>query len=501
MNSNPDRARPELSDQFEFWLVPQLLMACWRHPFLLILGLIGGVGLGQFYLGLKLPVYQSMAQVLVLHKQPDAPLTAGTDRGNPNGMEDYLATHQGLIHSPVVVESAVRNFGLRNLTSLQGSDQPTGVIIGGLRVNRDNKDLTGGSSNILTLTYRGENPDDCAAILHGVLQAYQGFLADNYRNVSDETVKLIDAARTLLDQDLVQKEKSYRYFCAQAPVLLARTKESGYLHNERLINLEARRSELRCREVEVREKLDFLQKGLKEGRNRAELLALLPTTLAIATSATSAASKDSGNIKNTDGSEATLSALMALLIQEEALLRDFGCEHPRVNAIRKRIAVAADCLTRGAGVQIQGDGADIDALVRFQVLLLTQKLTEINVAQRTYANLYEQESQEARALMNYELENENRLMELKRTRELYEDTVKRLKEINIVRDFGGYEARVISPPEQGCWVSPNVSMIRFSSVILGLLSGLGFAYLAHRLDNRSHAKERTTNNFPISLAA
>src|SRR5271170_5159557 len=103
MIRNTPSSQKEPLEQFEPWLLPALL-SCLRHPLLLLFGLLVGLGLGQLYARTKHPAYQSSAQVLVLHKQPDAPLNAGLDHGGSQGFEDYLATHQGLIHSPMVVD-------------------------------------------------------------------------------------------------------------------------------------------------------------------------------------------------------------------------------------------------------------------------------------------------------------------------------------------------------------------------------------------------------------
>src|SRR4051794_24360170 len=107
MTPSPGSVRNDLQDQLEVWVLAALL-PCRRHPLLLLVGLAAGLVLGHLYLKTQPPVYQSTAQVLVLRKQPDSPLSGGLDHAGSAGFEDYLSTHQGLIRSAVVLDLALR---------------------------------------------------------------------------------------------------------------------------------------------------------------------------------------------------------------------------------------------------------------------------------------------------------------------------------------------------------------------------------------------------------
>ena len=65
--------------------------------------------LGVLYYAQATPVYQSTAQVLVVKKRPDA--VTGVDTRHL-AIEDYVATHQVLIRSPLIIERAIQKHDL-----------------------------------------------------------------------------------------------------------------------------------------------------------------------------------------------------------------------------------------------------------------------------------------------------------------------------------------------------------------------------------------------------
>src|SRR5262249_11947942 len=88
-----------------------LFQIAWQRKSLLTLGVAVGLIVGGLYYAQHAPVYQSTSQVLVVKKRPDA--VTGVNTQNLLSFEDYLATHQVLIKSPVIVERAVQKRNLQ----------------------------------------------------------------------------------------------------------------------------------------------------------------------------------------------------------------------------------------------------------------------------------------------------------------------------------------------------------------------------------------------------
>src|SRR5262249_36637419 len=157
------------------------------------------------------PVYQSAAQVLVVKKRADALPIQGLETSQAY-YDDYVSVHIVLIKSPLIIARAVKNGELQKLKSFEGCSDPVGPIIAGLTVARDSKDSYsyGNSSNILNLSFRGPVADECDVVLNAVVESYQSFLDETYRNLSHEAVNLINSAKNVLHDDLARAKKTYK---------------------------------------------------------------------------------------------------------------------------------------------------------------------------------------------------------------------------------------------------------------------------------------------------
>ncbi len=159
-------------------------------------------------------------------------------QGNPlnNYYDDYTATHVILLRSPIIIEKAVKKKDLASLRTFEGSGDPVGNIINSLAINRD-KDSAGAAGNIIFISYRGPVAEDCGKILTAILESYQEFLNDAYRNVGDQVLAGITQARDTLQGSLKTAEEEYREFRRNTP-LIFHTKDGGNLTLDRMADIE-----------------------------------------------------------------------------------------------------------------------------------------------------------------------------------------------------------------------------------------------------------------------
>src|SRR5438105_8560406 len=134
----------------------------------IMLGILLGCAAGVALYAIRGREYESTAQILVIKKRLEtSPLSSGTASSTPT--EDYLSTHQIVISSPRVVGQAVRRDHLETLTSFQDHDDPTEQIINSLTVARGSKKTGGTQTNVLTVSCRAGNADDCQLALKAVI--------------------------------------------------------------------------------------------------------------------------------------------------------------------------------------------------------------------------------------------------------------------------------------------------------------------------------------------
>jgi capsular exopolysaccharide synthesis family protein len=475
---------------------PGLLSIAWQRKSLLVLGLVVGVGAGALFYAQRTPVYESSAQILVVKKRPDALPIAGLDTARLSVFDDYVPTHLAILKSPLIAGRAVKKRQLESLASFAGRGDPTNAIIGALSVKRDVTDAVGSGSKILNLSYRGPQADDCTAILTAVIDSYKDFLDETYRDVSGETLDLITKARDILRKDLAEKEKAYHEFRQKIPVLV-KGKGGTPLPQDRLLGIEARRSSLLVRQAELQGRLDAIQKALKGDDGPAARAALL-------TQLTSNAGSDTP--KTNQQASPLQENLVGLLLQEKALLEDYGPDHPQVKAIRRRIEFTRDLLARPETAwggklpkPAKGETKLAQDPLDSYVQSLQQEVADNRVSLQSLQELFDREQAESKKLINYEMQEDSLRNDITRTQQLYDAILKRLQEVGLVKEAGGYDAQILSAPSRSWKVEPKAAVIVPIASFLGLLGGFVLAYVADRSDHsfRTPAEIRRRLGVPV----
>jgi uncharacterized protein involved in exopolysaccharide biosynthesis len=446
------------------WEPEAAVRFAWRHKAIVILGSFLGLLVGGVAAWFLPPVYQSSAQILVVKKRPDA--VTGVDTRQMSA-EEFVSPAQDLLKSFLIINRAIREKELAALPSFVNEElELTDVIRNALTVTTT-KGLPS-QGTILKLYYRGPVPDDCRAVLTGLLASFKDFIDAKHQTVSKDTIELILREKHNLERELAEKETAYQKFRAQAP-LLGKGKDGLELRQERFNSIQAKRSGLLLQRVEVEAQLASLEAALKAGRGPEALRALLAELV----------HRDAGE----HGREKTLSVqeqLFPLLLEERKLLDQHGAKHPEVLAVRHRIEAARRLLVlppaawKGATDAVAASAA-LDDPVELHLQLLRQRLQHVKTSEELLAKVFQSEQDEARQLAVFEIQNEAQRSGIAFRQQLFETLVKRFNEVSLVRDVGGYEIEVMEPPAAGRRVAPNVKIVLMIAAFLGAGAGLVWA--------------------------
>jgi capsular exopolysaccharide synthesis family protein len=443
-----------------------LFAAVWQHKILVAFGAAAGLVVGALVYTQRAPTYQSSAQVLVVKKRAEALPVSG---GDPRlaFVEDYVATHMVVIRSAVVIEQAVKKRNLQALPSFAGGDAAA-AIAAGLSTVRDSKDATGSPNNIINLSFRGPVAEDCAVVLNAVIESYQEFLDQTSETVSKETVQLITEARGRLKTDLAESEKKYEEFRKNNP-LVFKGRDGINVFQERVATLEAKKSALLLRQAELRDRLRVIEQAAREGHARAATLALM--------------SGPAGEWKRPGGAADVEERQLQMQLTE--LLEDYGEDHPKVVALRKKIALVRQARAPAGGADEAKAAADeaamADPAARY-LESLRQELKEAELSRASVDELIAAVKTEARDLNAYEVEEEHLRGDITRLDQLHKVTINRLTEINLMREPGGFDTRILARPGPGGKVGPGAAQYVGGGLVIGLFAGLGLAYLAEWSD-------------------
>lgn len=479
------------------------LQILWHRKSLIVLGLIVGLLAGGLFYVHSKPIYESDAQVLVVEKRPEA--VTGETRG-VTAFDDYIATHRILIQSPLVVERAIRQGNLSGLRTFAGeSGDLTQAVIKNLVVGRAAQDAQGNSNNsVLSLSFRGPVAAECGTIVNAILESYRTFLDETYRNMSDDTVKLITEARQVLQNDLEKRETAYREFREKSPMLWKGKEEVNPLQ-DRLAQIETQRSLLLLRKAELEGQLKTVENARKAGKSHEELVALV----ADLSGRENSPAPSSSNPNADRNSPVTLKAeVLPLLLEDQTLSADFGPKHPQVQAVRQRIEAMRNFFMLPPSTYVAqskftaaGNASKPPDFVAVYVQYLNQELDRARVQDETLAKLFESQHDAARKLSSYEIQDAEFRNGIARTEILYDGVVKRLQEAGLVKDYGGFEARIIAPAGVGKKVSPLLWAVLAVSVFLSLLAGVGLALLAESSDKSFRTLEEIRGRLGLPVMA
>jgi succinoglycan biosynthesis transport protein ExoP len=473
-----------------------------RKPYV-ALGAVIGVAMGVLYWSMAPKVFESSAQLWVLKKQPDAPIStdpASIAAANFNAGEDFLSTHRTLIRSSLILGDAVTKGRLTDRMAFHNSARPAHDLARSLTVTRDRDKTVGGgvNSQILNITFRCGFPEDCATVLSAVITSYREFLDARSQDSSKQTLDLIEKARSILYEELEAKEKAHDDFLKNTPDLW-KSHFGSTLNHERLAGLDVQRTALNTYVARLRTTLDEVETALKQGRSRDELLNIV-STLPVQVPVASAMRGQRGSSTAESGGETIATSisleqqLVALELEEGKLLEDFGPQHPRIKSLRDHVKTIRALLpseTPEAKTAPENERVRHarENLVALRIGQLKQELSNSERSLRSLNDLFQKEMSEARKIFPLEVQEATYRKAIERSQSLYDIISQRLRELNVVGGSKGFETQVITPPTDVEKISPRGSVVLPLSLFLGLLFGSGLAYLAELADKSFRSAE------------
>lgn len=479
--------RPEtVQDEFSESGSGMDLTMLWRHKSLVVLGTVVGLVIGSIYYSRSEPVYQSQARLLLIKKGP-AP-SAGGSNAVMSYVEDYLSAHLSLLRSPLVVRQAANDAGLAKLPSFTGSTDPTDSIIGALRVEADSDNR---STNLVDLSFHGPRAQDCQAVLESIIESYQSFLDETYQDANQDTLQLITVKAQELKAELQEMETEYHAFRRGAPLLWKDSGETSF-YEDRLSTIESSRSQLQIRRAQLQPRLKMLEQDIRNGREAGALLALIGQWQSKDAEESSLAMGENAapNVKRGEES------LLPLLLEESALLKTYGSQHPQLVSVRHRIQFMRNHF---AATHSSTTPKTASEQVQYYVQSLEQQLQDIERSEESLSELFQQEHELAKGLIDFDLKEKHLRTDIARTEQFYEGLLGQLQGLDLSQDFGGFTATVIRPPNLGSRIAPNAASIFAVALLLGTLGGLGLAYLAEQTDKRFRTPEEIRRHLGVSI--
>ena len=243
-----------------------LLGILWRRKWIVVCMMVIALALSVLYYLNAARVYRSVAQVLLIKREPGVSVSGSAEghQATSASYENTLSTHMFLIRSPEIIRRALEKLG--PMKSLKDATNPAQTIWNGLTPIRPG-DRNSPDPNVMELWYEGTDQYECKRILEKVVQSYEDYTRDKYKDYSEETIHLITMAKDELEHKLAEQEKEYREFRQKSPLLFEGDKAMN-LYETRMQAIEKSRSEVLVENAITKARLDSIQAAQQQGGNR-----------------------------------------------------------------------------------------------------------------------------------------------------------------------------------------------------------------------------------------
>jgi capsular exopolysaccharide synthesis family protein len=478
---------------------PGLVRVAWRYKFLIVLGLAVGLVAGWLMAGKQPVFYRSSAQVLVIKKTADPGL--GAD-GRPSVVEDYLATQQLLICSPKIVRSAVTEHKLNELPSFQGAD-PTGAIIGNLKVTREMGDMRGGS-NVLTLTYTGSTSEDCVVVIEAIIDSYIKFLNKQYQSDTNEAAKIIKTANNTLKKGIEEKQGELNKLVKDFPELW-RPREGQSVAFDRYQRLKDRVELLGYEQEDIRIKLLMLDTVQEETRKQQAIIVLSAGTALAAAAPDNLerlATEYLAGVSTQDKQridELNMEYLKLKRLEKKHLENGWGPNSDQVKAVRADMRQLEEDikLLQSSGGPLLDKRINVADYCKFELQRRAEnKRTEV----KFLADPLRDAETKLKAQKELEIKESTLKKSIDDEGKLFEKVVEQLHRVNrLPENNNGFQADTIAPPGPGAMIVPTGGRTVLMGAVLGLLAGCGLAYLAYLSDQSFRTPEEVRHRLGLPL--
>ena len=422
------------------------------------------------------PIYEASGTIEI--NKPDASLnfqnsaTFSLDYYDPTELETEIK----ILQSDLLAMQVIRELNLDRRQEFAGQAPPApgssldlapdplqsdpgraSALVGGFKGNL--KVALSPNTRIIEVHYRSADPQMAANVVNTLMQTY---VENNFKARFESTMQASDwLSKQLVDLQMkveTSQEKLVRY-----------QKEHEILGIDEKQNI-------------TMAKLDELNKSLtaaeSERMDKEALYRLVESgdPDSIASSASSLGNSDGTSVSASQLLESLRGKQADLKIQAAELSTQFGPAYPKLTQLNNQL--------KEIDAQIQGEMKKIASKVRGQYTTALQRENMLHDA-------LEKQKQEANKLNESAIEYTLLKRDVETNRQLYEGLLQKLKEAGVSAGLKSNNFRIVDSarPPTGP-IEPNVPRNLLFSVMLGLATGVGLAFLLEGLDNTVRTTEQ-----------
>ncbi len=401
---------------------------------------------------------------------------------------------ESLVSAKSHKDRTVADYVLRNLTVTRGGEGQSR------------------NAQVLTIAFQHSNAEDARLVVDGIMQEFQRYLSENFADKNNQAAMLIQNATTRLSRELEDATKEYSKFRQESPMLWSKDQISN-VHKDELDQLLLRLREIKSKKIEVQNRLELVQTAIKEIDEKH-----LPDAMRLALVDDKSAQRFNYivNMFVNDSHNSTFMAdqpLRMALATERARLTNLqgelsaqattlGEQNIVIQSTRAKIAEAEERIRElSESVQLDENRPQFDAkaLVAAYIRMLKTDLLQLEVDEQRLTYESEVAREEAKKLVKFEVEGETLQKNLQQKQDLFNETLNRLRDINLTKDYAGYVHEILRDASDGEEVWPSLTICLILGTLVGFgmsTTGIAFTELLNR-SLRSTDEIETITGVPI----
>jgi len=490
-NLTPSDADAAPTSDLVFTMLHWLRIARYRRATIITTLCIATL-LGAAYYALAPRYYASTAKLLIIQRSGDQLAMVGEQQT----LDNTMATHQGLVTSPVVIQAALEHLLPEHRVDLLNTPPQfwSEEIAELLSASTTRK------TNFIEVTYRSLSPEAAAAVVSAVVQSYLGFVDGTHKGTASDVMAGLTQELSRVEGQVTAKQRELQQFRQQAGSLTIR-KDDGIVHPtiQRALQLSESLTKAQEERLNIERQHAAIQQAIASGGDLQPYLAGLEETVGkqMMVSALGLTTEDLQLIR--DNQQKLFDAQQT----RQALAKYYGPAHPKMTEISERVDSIERFLTSyrsNSGTRLASFGSQ--ELGPILQAMLQQSVVQAQEKERQLAASFEsaraQAAQESGTIVQLEsLERE--VMRL----EKYKDAlVDRIARIDLRQLQAPIQATVVKEPlPDEIPVSPQLRQVLVLVLFGGLGAGALIVYVQDVLDDRFSSPEEMMAQLSVPVLA
>jgi capsular exopolysaccharide synthesis family protein len=193
------------------------LKVVWRRRWIIVGCLAIALASAALYLYRATPIYSSTSQMYI---QQNGPRIIGDLQSADTDIANYLLTQCEVITSTAVLSTAIAEPEMQAVKTLQGSDNPIGMLKSCVTA------AVSAKSDLITVSAQSTSPEDAAVIVNTVVEAYVEYENKMHRSTAAEVLRILQKEKDREDSDYAATSKQLLEF-RQANGMLSFESDKG----------------------------------------------------------------------------------------------------------------------------------------------------------------------------------------------------------------------------------------------------------------------------------